>query len=395
MNNIEKTNERNGLMSVMQFRELSRVHDIHCISIYIPTFRAGEEVDTGQGQSRLKNSMKELKEILSRLVLKENEIISLMAPLNRLLDDQHFWRNQSDGLAIFLQGEELKCFTLPVHFEEHVYLADHFYLKPVIPFFNDNGKFFLLALSLNQAKFFECSRHSITEVFIADLVPDKLEDAVGYDFQEKSLQHRSGQGGKAGAMFHGQGEGKDDKQQEIGKFFRSVDAGLMKLIQEENAPLILACVDSHAPVYKEITRYNNLFDKHISGNPDQEDPILLHEKAWLLVQDYFRQERKNKTKDFQDLSAGYRTSSKLADIIPASVEGRVDTLFLAKGNDQFGSYDPEERLVIVGEDPGQFHRVSLFNMAAVHSIRNGGRVYLAEPEEMPLEDTDINALMRY
>lgn len=382
-------------MSEMQFRQLSKVQDIQCISIYLPTSRAGEEVDTGQGQSRLKNSMKELTEILRRSGLKENRIISRMAPLNRLLDDQHFWRNQSDGLAIYLQGEELNCFTLPIHFKEHVYLADHFYLKPVIPFFNDDGKFLLFALSLKQVKFFECSRHFITEVFIADLVPAKLEDAVGYDFQEKSLQHRSGQGGQVGAMFHGQGAGKDDKQQEIEKFFRAVDAGLMKLIQEENAPLILACVDSHLPVYKKVTGYNNLFDRHIAGNPDQEDPKLLHEKAWLLLEDHFKQERKSKARDFKDLSAGHRTSSKLKDIIPATVEGRVDTLFLAKGKDQFGRYDPEKRLVLVDEDPGQLYHASLYNMAAVHSIRNGGRVYLTEPEKMPLKDTDINALMRY
>lgn len=391
----KQNNTENGLMSEKQFRELSKVHGVNCISIYLPTHRAGEEVDTGQGQSRLKNSMKELTNILQRLGLKENGINRQLAPLSRLLDDTHFWRNQSDGLAIFLHGEELEYFTLPIHFKEYVYVADHFYLKPVIPLFNDDGKFFLLALSLKQAKFYECSRHAITEVYIVDLVPEKLEDAVGYDFQEKSLQHRSGQGGEAGAMFHGQGAGKDDKQQEIEKFFRAVDAGLMKLIQAEDAPLVLACVDHYYPVYKKITEYSNLFEGHISGNPDLEDPILLHEKAWLLVQDYFRLQRKNKIKDFLDLSASERTSSELIDIIPATIDGRVDTLFISEGKDRYGQYDQEKRMVIVDEDPGALYRASLYNMAAVHTVRNGGLVYLTEGEDMPLKDTDINALMRY
>jgi len=38
---------------------------------------------------------------------------------------------------------------------------------------------------------------------------------------------------------------------------------------------------------------------------------------------------------------------------------------------------------------------SLFNMATVHTLRNGGSVFLAEPGEMPMKDTEINALLRY
>jgi hypothetical protein len=313
----------------------------------------------------------------------------------RLLDDVHFWRNQSDGLAIFLQGEEMQYYTLPIYFEEYVYVADHYYLTPVIPFFNDDGKFFILALSLQHAKFYECSRHAITEVYIVDLVPERMEDVVGYDYQEKSLQHRSGQGGEAGAMFHGQGAGKDDSQQETEKFFRAVDAGLMKLIRKDDAPLILTCVDHHYPVYEGNTAYQNLFEGHISGNPEHSDPMMLHEKAWMLVEDYFRQTRKMKTNDFRDLSTSGRTASSLIDIIPASVDGRVDTMFICRGKDRYGRYDQEKRLVIVDKDPGELYQTSLYNMAAVNTLRNGGRVYLSDPDHMPLKDTDINALMRY
>jgi hypothetical protein len=385
----------NGLMSEHQFRELSKVHALHCISIYIPTHRAGQEVDAGQGQSRLRNSIKELKKILQRLGLKENEINQQLAPLKRLLEDLHFWRNQSDGLAIYLHGGQLQHFTLPIHFKDHVYVADHFYLKPVIPFFNDDGRFYILALSLQHAKLFECSRHTVTEVNIVDLVPERLEDVVGYDYQEKSLQQRSGQGGEAGVMFHGQGAGKEDAQQEAEKFFRAVDAGLMKIIQQDDVPLILACVDHHYPVYREITAYPNLFEGHLSGNPEQVDPVLLHEEAWMLVEDYFRQQRKKKTNEFRDLSASGRTASSLIDIIPASFDGRVDTLFICQGKDRYGRYEQEKRLVIVDEDPGESYHASLYNMAAVNTLKNSGRVYLSEPGHMPLEDTEINALMRY
>ncbi|MBN3036096.1 MAG: hypothetical protein JW861_10965 [Bacteroidales bacterium] len=388
--------ERNNLISLKTFRQLASVHDTHCISIYLPTERAGKQVDQKHGQLRLKNHLKDLRSALEEKGLNENEIKEILTGPKELLEDVHFWRNQSDGLALFLQGSEMQFYTLPLHFESRTVVADHFYLLPLIPFFNDDGRFYLLVLSLSKVELFECSSHSITEVFIEDLTPENLEDVVGTDYKDKSLQHRSGQGGGAGAMFHGQGAGKDDKKMETEKFFRAVDDGLMKLLHNEDVPLLLACVDHHHPLYREITGYQYLFEKHIGGNPDNTDPLLLHEEAWLMVEDHFRNERESKKKQIQDLSAGGRTTGEIGNIVPASVEGRVDTLFIQDGKDRFGVYDGTRRSVIPETDADhRSYRASLYNLAAVSTIRNGGQVFLAEADEMPLKDTEIQALFRY
>lgn len=388
--------DRDSLLSEKEFRQLSGVHDSNCISIYIPTERAGEQVDKKHGQLRLKNSLKQVRTMLEQAGLSENEIGEILGGVEGLLGDVQFWRNQSDGLAIFIHEEKMYHYTLPLHFKTHACVGDHFYLLPVIPFFNDDGTFYLLVLSQQRVNLFECSRHFITEVYIEDLTPERLEDVVGYDYREKSLQHRSQQGGEAGTMFHGQGAGKDDKQKETEKFFRAVDAGLMKILHNEDAPLVLACVDHYFPVYKEITAYQHLFDKHVSGNPDNADPLLLHEEAWLLVEDYFRNQRESKRKQIQDLSAGGKTSREIGEIVPASIEGRVDTLFIQEGKDQYGIYDRTRRSVITEENESdRLYHASLYNMAAVNTLRNGGRVFLAASEAMPLKDDEIHALMRY
>lgn len=384
------------LLSVKKFRQLAGVHDTNCISIYLPTERAGQQVDQKHSQLRLKNNLKDLRSALRKKGLNQSEIKEILNGPEGLLEDVHFWRNQSDGLALFLNGFEMQFYSLPLHFESRTTVADHFYLLPLIPLFNDDGRFFLLELSLSKVDLFECSRHSITEVFIEDLTPEKLEDVVGYDYRDKSLQHRSGQGGEAGAMFHGQGSGKDDTKMETEKFFRAVDAGLMKLLHNENVPLVLACVDHHHALYREITGYQNLFEKHISGNPDNADPLLLHEEAWLMVEDHFRDKRESKKKQLQDLSAGGRTTRKIGDIVPASVEGRIDTLFIQDGKDLYGVYDRTRRSVITENEAGdRSYRASMYNLAAVSTIQNGGQVFLAEADEMPLKDTEIQALLRY
>lgn len=53
--------DKNNLISRIDFTRLAKIHDQHCVSIYVPTHRAGEEVDKKQGQLLLKNRIKNLK----------------------------------------------------------------------------------------------------------------------------------------------------------------------------------------------------------------------------------------------------------------------------------------------------------------------------------------------
>ena len=119
-----------------------------------------------------------------------------LKPATDLLEDHEFWKNQSDGLAIFISKDLFRKFTLPLNFEEFSYVSNEFYLKPLMPVFNDDGLFYLLTLKADEVKFYEGTRNNITEIRIDDLVPSRLEDSVGYDHEQKNLQFRTQQGGK-------------------------------------------------------------------------------------------------------------------------------------------------------------------------------------------------------
>ncbi|MEZ4690265.1 MAG: hypothetical protein R3A12_08800 [Ignavibacteria bacterium] len=64
-----------------------------------------------------------------------------------------------------------------MHFEEFSYVSNEFYLKPLMPFFNDDGMFYLLTLKADEVKFYEGARDSITEIRIDDLVPSRIEQS--------------------------------------------------------------------------------------------------------------------------------------------------------------------------------------------------------------------------
>ena len=88
------------------FNELSTVHDPHCISIYIPTAESGVEVDEGHAKITLKNALKQVEQELRNYEMDDHSIEAYLKPAKYLLDEVHFWRNQSQGLAIFLTDTE-------------------------------------------------------------------------------------------------------------------------------------------------------------------------------------------------------------------------------------------------------------------------------------------------
>lgn len=382
----------NQLFSVKDFTELANIQDLHCISLFIPTSRAGEIVDKKLGQLSLKNEIKKLKNELKEYQLKEHEIDNLLFPAYNLMNDYHFWRNQSDCLVIFLSQEGMKKYSCPIDQPLKTYIADHFYLLPLIPLLNMDGKFFILSLSLNKVSLFEASTHTITHIEIDDLIPEELEEVVGYDYEDKSLQYRTGNMSNKSAIFHGHGSGKDDKDLETEKFFKAIDNGIMSILKNESAPLILACVDEHFPVYKKHSSYKNIYNQHISGNHDETDPYTLHEMAWPIIKPHFEKIELQKRDEIINKKPNLKTSFDLNDIVPAVFDGKIDTIFIHKDEDRYGIYDLLNRSLIIDE-ADKIGQASLFNMAAIQTILKGGKVYLTL--DMPLKGSSINALFRF
>lgn len=383
------------MITKRELLELAEVHSTHCVSIFIPTHRYGEATFNGKDSLNLKNQLKEIKSKLEVQGMSVNDIETFVRPINDLIKDSVFWQYQSDGLAIFLSGSVFYKYTIPVYFEEFNYLSNEFYLKPIIPLFNGDGLFYLLTLKMDEVKFYEGTRHSITEIIINDLIPARLEDRVGYDFEEKSLQFRTQQGNKGAGSFHGHEDNDSNKKMEMMRYFRAIDKGLMKILHDDQKPPLIICsLDFHFPIYQEVNTYKNLFPQYISGNPAEKDIISLHEEAWELIQPYFNKTRQDKLDKFASLIGTGKASSEINDIFPATFEGRVDTLFLENRADIFGTFNPSTQEVKV-EDAYNYTNVSLMNLLAMKVLKAGGTVYLLDKERMPLKLSKVNALFRY
>jgi len=86
-------------------------------------------------------------------------------------------------------------------------------------------------------------------------------------------------------------------------------------------------------------------------------------------------------------------TSYLRTIIPAAYDGRVDTLWLATGQRQWGSFNPVSGELALYEDAGP-RDTELLDLAAIQAIRHGGTVYATAQQHMP-DPAPLAAILRY
>lgn len=367
---------------------------VHCVSIFIPTHREGDEESSKQDSLYLKNQLKAAKTKLAAKGLDENEIKKMLQQAEALVDDKSFWRDQSDGLAIFLAEGFFEYYTVPVDFKEQCYVSNEFYIKPMMPLFSGDKLFYILSLKADDVKMYEGELHSITDIFIEDVMPGQLEDRVGYDHEEKHVQFRTQQGNQGKGMYHGHGDSETDHKEEMLQFCKAVDNGVRNIIgDDQSIPLVLACSSTNAGIYRQANHYHGLWEEYIEGNPSELDPESLHEEAVDLLQSYFDKESKEHKEKVANLLGTGKASGDIKDVLDKTVQGMVDAVFIDKNADVFGTYDMTNMSIDIDKEQSN-NNVSLLNLIATEVFKKGGAVYEVDREDMPDPTSEVNALYR-
>jgi hypothetical protein len=257
-----------------------------------------------------------------------------------------------------------------------------------------SGRFYVLALELERIRLFEGNRASFTELDIRDLIPERLEDRVGYDYEQKGLQFRSQHQAYSGAAYHGHDEADRDRKNEISRFFRGVDHGVLTILNKKPRPLLIASQEYLAAIYREVSAYGLIEDATLECNLSEIKEAELHRLAWEHMKPEFEKEGALKWKKFLQYHGSGKATADPARIFSALDEGKVDSLFVAEEPDVRGTYQAETGRVEVEPHPTPF-TPSLLDRAIAGTLRQGGRVYLKAPEDLPEGAASMAALYRY
>jgi hypothetical protein len=368
---------------------------IPSISIFLPTHRAGQE--TQQDPIRFNNLLRDAEQQVLASGMSPREVSELLQPAQALLEDTSFWQHQSEGLAVYLSPDDFHTFRLPYAVEEQLIIAQSYYVNPVLPLFTNNGHFYILAISQNEVRLFEGTRHSVGQIDLPKDTPENMDKALDLDDPQKSLQlhSASSQGGTREGMFHGQGPGEEEKKVWVEQYLNLVDAGLKEFFSEQRAPLILAGVDYLLPIYRKVSDYANIMEEGITGSPDRLRPEQLHEQAWPIVEAYFRQDTDKAVEQYHQLSGTDQATDNVGKIVAAAFSGKVDKLVLAVETQIWGKFNPDTGKVIRNpEGQSKQDDLALLDFAAMKTLENGGMIYTLTQEEMPT-DSPIAAVFRY
>ena len=382
-----------------------------CVSIFLSTHRAGPE--TRQDAIRLKNLIKEAEGCLIGDGLRAAKAREILAPARQLIRQAGFWRQQQNGLALFLSQNVFQHFRVPFQLQDFVSVSETFEVSPLVPWFTASGHFYVLAISHNRVRFFHGTSSTLDELNVPGM-PGSVDEALQFDVRESQLQLHSGaspparsarsQSGvftgqskratrKESAVFTGQGVGVDDEQTRTHEFLLMVEKSVRHFLKDERAPLVLAGVTELLAAYRAINKYPALLEHGITGNPDGLPSQQLHAAAWELLRPLFNQTRERALAKYQEVASSGQVASDLNGALICASHGRVETAFVADGVYKWGKFDRGRNSAEV-HDQRQPGDQELLGLVAAQTILHKGTVYRLRPEEVP-GGSEVAAVLRY
>lgn len=368
-------------------------HTPPCVSVYLPTHPAGAEGQ--QDPVRLKNLLQQAEQMLADGWMRPTEARQFLHAARELPVDPAFWGARSEGLALFVAPELFRSYRLRLPFEESVVVDRRFRVAPLLPLMASDGRFFILALSQNNVRLYSATQYAIELVEVPDL-PANIHESLNYTSSERGAQVHSamrGDRGKQAAVFHGQGGQADAHKDDLQSFFRLVDAALQPVLRDQTVPLLLAGVDYLLPIYRSVASYQRVIEPALVGNCDYLSAHELHQQAWPIVEPVLRQATDNAVQRFRELAGTSRISCDIKEIVPASIEGRVESLLADVQLHLWGRQDPSTGSLEIHlvQEPGDD---DLLDLAVAETLRHSGAAYSLPAERMP-ESAPVAAVFRY
>lgn len=367
-------------LTAAEIARLSEQRNHPSISIYLPTFSAGNEVQ--QNSIRFKNMLREAERLLADQGLKAD----CLAPAQELLQDGPFWSHQQDGLAVFISPQQGKVYQLPFPVEEKVQVNHRFHIKPLLWYHQYKGRFYVVALSLRQSKLFECSVKGHREVELPDDIPKGVEDIRAWeDTPDENVTVHGGSGN--GQAWHGYGS-RNEFDRDVQTFITQLEKGIDSHVKDRS-PLVLAGVEELVAAYRQANHHVPLISDALLGSPEGTQPKQLRERAWELVAPEFQREREATRQQLLELQGiGEKSSRDIPEIVSAAYSGRVDALLLPDGLEVYGKFDTQTLQTTVSDkDDGE----DLLDLAALYTLQKGGKVFLFEPGTLDR----VGAILRY
>ncbi len=379
----------------------------HCawpsISIYLPTHTT--ITDKEQDRIRLKNLLREACSSLVSRGMRQPDAEMVCEPVRTLLEDDSFWRESAEGLALFVSGSGVAhVLRLDAPVTEQAVVGDRFFMRPLLTAQRGERRFLALAIDRNGSRFFRGDGGSIEEVALEG-IPTSLADELRYDEVQPAVQYSSlpspassvGGGRATGAIFHGHGGEKDTDKSNLERYLRKVEGAVAVVArQTPETPLVLLGVEYSLALYRSLNTVPSLAPEQVNGATDELAPHEVHARALEALEPRFAAVIDQRLSELSDGKGSGTVSHDPTVIVPAAAAGRVKMLFLDDSVGPFGTFDRVSHEVdsVCADAPnGDERGWDLVDLAAAETILHGGEVFAFTGDNPPVNG--VAAVMRY
>lgn len=348
----------------------------HCCSIYLPTHAVTSEA---KGDPIVyKNLVARAVEQLSAGGTDKREIADIEDNLASLVDDEDLWQHLSDSLCVLASADVMRTYRLPIATDTAAEVSDRFHIKPILAALADASSFLILALAEGSVRLIEVSASEAKEVKVPGL-PKDMSKALGKAMPRDRAPSRRIQGGEGTKTLYT-------------SYFRKIDHALHPVLNGRNAPLVLACVEYLAPLFKSVSSYPNILDKPLGGSPEHMSVSDLADATRELVKSETQGVAQGEAlADYGRLAGTGAASDDIAAILVAAQRGQVDRLMLDMSTAVYGRAQGED---IAFAEAASADSYDLLDKAAALTTQFGGTLIAMSADDLPTS-SPAAAIYRY
>ena len=271
------------------------------LTITLPTHRTAP--DNRQDPIRLRN----LADDASNRLLGEftkRDIEPLLARLGQLVESIDH-RANLDGLALFVNHEFARAFSLPFPLKERVVIDEKFAVRDLVYALNRSPRYWVLVLGEKPTRLYEATRETLVEI-----------TEGGFP-----LTH-TGPGGEAplpGGFGIRKSAYRDERHRQ---FFRQVDAALRSFLLKDPLPLVMVGVDRFRAFFNEVSDHKDAILTSVTGSHSKTSAHKLGELVWPPTRQALAESRKKYLAELEQAIGERKFVSTIGEVWRLAQEGR-------------------------------------------------------------------------
>lgn len=292
-------------MNHKDIRLLQSMRGYPALSILAPMQRS--HIDNQQDQLRIKNLVTEA---TNRLLneFPRREIEMLLSRLDELVASIDYG-SVLDGVAIFVNQDSARLFSLPFAPIERVVVDESFATRDLVRTINHTQRYWVLMLSEQPTRLFEGVGETLIEV----------KDG-GFP-----MTH-SGPGGATrlpGGKGINRSAYRDDQHRQ---FFRKVDDAFQQFYADDLLPLAVVGVDRYLSFLREVSALTDANIVEVKGNYDRVSTFELAKIVWPQMEIQLTALRHQVLEDLDVAVGAQKYASTIGEVWRLAYEGRGRTL---------------------------------------------------------------------